>query len=200
VSAERSALHETRPASLREADIDDIEVPRHDRLGKDGTSLPRDLRPEVAVREVRQREHADVGRPRELRDLDGGRVQGLVGPLLLLGGEGRFVHEQVSRMRRLENDTRRSGVPRQHDLAPRPRRAEDLGGLDFAAVDRRDRVAPLEEAEERPFGNAEGTRRLDVEAAGPLRLDKGIPVRAHAVLDLEDADPVVAPIELVTRA
>jgi hypothetical protein len=199
VPAERPALDEARPAPLRETNVDDIEVPRYDRLRKDGTRLTRDLGSEVTIGEVRQGEHADVRRARELRDLDGGRVQRLVGSLLFLRGEGRFVDEQVGRVRRCEDHACRPGVPGQHDLPPRPRRAEDLGGLDLAAVRRRDGLARLEAAEERSFRHAERPRRLDVEAARSISLDEPIPVRVHPVLDFEDANAVIAAIELVTR-
>ena len=200
MSAERPALNEARPAPLREADVDDIEVPRHNRVGEDGTSLPRDLRTEVAIGEMRQREHADVRGARKLRDLDGGRVQGLIGPLLFFRSEGRLMHEQVGGLCRFEDYPGGPGVSGQDDLPPRSRRAQDPGGVHLVSVCRPNGLARLEAAEERAFGNPEGSRGLDVEAARPLRLDQGIAVRVHTVLDLEGADAVVTPIELVTRA
>ena len=197
MSASCSPLDEARPAPLWEADVDDIEVPRHDRLGKDGAGLARDLGPEVAVREVREGEHAHVRRPRELRDLCRGRVQRLVGTLLLLGREGRFVHEQVGALRGFEHHPSRPRVSSDHHLAARPRRAEHLGGLHLGPAGARDGLACLEAAEERPLGHAEGPGGLDVEAAGPLGLEESVPIRIHPVLDLEGADPVVAAAELV---
>jgi hypothetical protein len=200
VSAERPALDEARPAPLREADVDDIEVPRHNRVGEDGTRLARNLGTEVAVGKVREREHADVRGAGKLCDLDGGRVQGLVGSLLFLRSEGRFVHEQVGGLRRFEDHPGGPGVPGQNDLPPRSRRAQDPGGVHLAPVCRLDGFARLEAAEEWPFRNPERPSGLDVEAARPLRLNQGIAVRVHTVLDFEGADAVVAPVELVTRA
>jgi hypothetical protein len=49
VPAQRPALDESGPAPLREADVDDIEVLRNDRLLEERARLANDLRPEVAV-------------------------------------------------------------------------------------------------------------------------------------------------------
>jgi len=93
--AQRPTLDETRPAPFRKADIDDIEVPRDDRPGEDRARLPRDLRAEVAVREVRQRKHLHTRRLRELRGPGRARVKRLVGPGLFLGRERRLMHEEI---------------------------------------------------------------------------------------------------------
>jgi hypothetical protein len=199
VSAERPAFHEARPASLREADVDDIEVSRDDRLRENRARLARNLRAEVAIRQVREREHAHVRRTGELRHLGRGRMQRLVRPLLLLRCERRLVHEQVGSLGRLEDDPGRARVPRDDHFPAGPRRPEHLFGPDLAPVRRRHGLAALKAPEERAFRHAERARRLDVETAGPLGLDECIPVRVHAVLDLEDEDLVVAPIELVPR-
>jgi putative nucleotidyltransferase with HDIG domain len=200
VSPKRPALHEARPAPLREADVDDIEVPRHDRLGEDRASLARDLGTEVPVREVGEREHAHVRRAGQLRHLGGGRVQGFVGALLLLRRERRLVHQQVGALRGLEHDAGRPRVAGDHDLAAGPGRSQHLRGLNLAAVAGRDRFAGLQPPEQRPLRHAERPGGLDVEAAGPLGLGERIAVRVHAVLDLESPDPVVAPVELVAGA
>src|ERR1044072_489540 len=52
--SERAALDEDGRAPLRERDVDDIEVPGHDRLRKDGSRLAGDLGSEVPVGEVRE--------------------------------------------------------------------------------------------------------------------------------------------------
>jgi hypothetical protein len=199
VSAERPALYEARPASFREADVDDIEVPRYDRLGEDRTRLARDLGTEVAVRQVREGEHAHLRRARELRDLGCGGVQRLVGPLLLFRRERGFMDEQVGALCRLEDDASGTRIAGDDDLATGPGRPEYLLGLDVSAVRRRDGLAGLETAEERALRHAEGARGLDVEATRPIGLDERVPVRVHAVLDLEGLDPVVAAVEPVAR-
>ena len=200
MSADRSTLDEPRPAPLREADVDDIEVPRHDRLGEDGARLARDLRPEVAVRQVSQREHADAGGARQLRDVDCGGVQGLVRARLFLGRERRLVHEQVGSLGRLEDDTRRTGVSRQDDLTPWPRRPEHLARLHLAPVGGGDGLAPLEPPEERPLRHPERPRRFHVEASRALGFHERVAVRADAVLHLEGGNPVVAAVEHVAGA
>jgi hypothetical protein len=95
VPAHRPALDESGPAPLRKADVDDIEVPRDDRLGKDGPRLAHYLGPEVAVREVREREKSHPGAAGELGRARRGRVERLVGPLPLLDRERRLVDEHV---------------------------------------------------------------------------------------------------------
>jgi hypothetical protein len=70
--AQRAPLHEARPTPLRKADVDDIEVPGHDRLAEDGSSLACDLGPEVAVREVGEGEHLHLREARELCRADRG--------------------------------------------------------------------------------------------------------------------------------
>jgi hypothetical protein len=197
--AERPALDETRPASLREADVDDIEVPGHDRLREDVTRFACDLRPEVTVRKVRQRQHLHVGGTSELGHVDGGRVQGLVRSLLLLGGEGGLVDEDVRPTGSLEDDPRRARVAGDDDLATRTRRPEHLSRQHLATSRRPDRLTGLEAAEQRPLRHPEGPGRLDVEAPGPLALHERIAVRVHTVLDVESDHPVVAPLERIAR-
>jgi hypothetical protein len=80
--AQRPTLDEARTTPLRKADIDDIEVPRHDRLRKDGARLAYDLGAEVAIREMGEDEHLDAGLARKLGGTERRRVQGLVGALL----------------------------------------------------------------------------------------------------------------------
>src|SRR6185436_19849997 len=81
--SERAALDEYRRAPLSKRDVDDIEVPGHDRRGKHGPRLARDLGPEVPVREVREGEELHRGDPRELGRVAGRRVPGLVRTLAL---------------------------------------------------------------------------------------------------------------------
>jgi hypothetical protein len=116
---------------------------------------------------MREREHAHVRIAREPSDLGGRCMQRLVGPLLLLGREGRLVHEQVCSLGRREDDLRRPGVAREHELAARPRRAEHLSRLHLAPVSSHHGLAGLKAPEQGSFGNAERARRLDVEASRP---------------------------------
>ncbi len=48
-----------------------------------------------------------------------------------------------------------------------------------------DLLPALQRREGRAFGDAEALRRLGVEAPGPLLLDQGVAVGAHAVLGFE---------------
>jgi hypothetical protein len=66
VPAQRPALHEPGPTPLREADVDDIEVLRDDVSGNTAARLADDLGPEVAVRQMGEREEAYSGRRRKL--------------------------------------------------------------------------------------------------------------------------------------
>ena len=93
--AQRPALQKPGPTPLREADVDDIEVLRDDGLPEDRARLADDLWPEVAVREVREREQLDSGGLRQLSSRGRRRVQSLVRALLLLDGECRLVNEDV---------------------------------------------------------------------------------------------------------
>jgi hypothetical protein len=103
LTAKRPALHEPGPAPLREADIDDIEVLRDDRLGEDRARFAQDLGPEVAIREVGQREQADARGGRKLGRARRCGVERLVGSLALLFRERRLVHEHVGPARSLEH-------------------------------------------------------------------------------------------------
>jgi len=100
---ERSSLAELRCAPLLERDVDDVEVPRNDRLGEDGARLPRHLPGEIAGRKMRQREHADVGRAGDGGGVERRRVGRLAGPLLLLVAERRLVHEHIGAAGGLEH-------------------------------------------------------------------------------------------------
>ena len=192
--AQRPTLDETRPAPFRKADVDDIEVPRNDGFRENRPCLAGDFGAEVAVRQVRQRQHLHAGRTRQLGGAGRGRVQGLVCALLLLGGEGRLVHEDVRLPSHVEHLRRRARIPCQDDLAAGPRRAQHLFGDDRTPTGHVNRLAGLQASEERPFGDAEGAGGLDVEAPRPGILGEAVPVRGNAVLDRESEDPVVAAV------
>jgi hypothetical protein len=198
--AQRPALHEPGPAPLREADVDDIEVLRDDRLREDGSRLPEDLGPEVAVREVREREHAHAGGRGELGCACRSRVQGLVGALSLLVRERRLVDENVSLSRCLQNRACGTRVPGEDDLPAGSRRAENMLRAHRLPVGKLDHIAALQASEERTFRDAEGLRGVEVEAAGPGVLHERVAVRRQPVLDRECLDPVVLPVEAVPGA
>src|SRR3954451_2246521 len=82
-------------ALLGERDVDRVEVARDDRALEHRARLVADLAAAVAGRDVRQREHPDVGLARDLGRLAGGAVAGLEGALALVLDEGRLVDEQV---------------------------------------------------------------------------------------------------------
>jgi hypothetical protein len=98
-----SRLHETGPAPLLEPNVDDIEVPRNHRLGKDLARLPGNLGAEVAVGEVGQREQADLGGLGQRRRAGRRGVERLVRARALLLGEGRLVDEHVGRLGDLQD-------------------------------------------------------------------------------------------------
>src|SRR6185503_7339629 len=95
VPAQRPALYESGPTPLREADVDDIEVLRNDRLREYGPRFADDLGPEVAVGEVREGQKTDARRDGKLRRGRRRRVQSLVRALALLQRERGLVNEDV---------------------------------------------------------------------------------------------------------
>jgi len=119
VRAQRAALDESRSASLRKADIDDIEVPRHDGLGEDGAGLASQLWPEVPTRDVREHEQPHRRQPSELGCLHGGRMTGFCRTLALLLAERGLVDENIGFVGNLENRAHRARVSRDDDTAPR---------------------------------------------------------------------------------
>jgi hypothetical protein len=124
-------------------------------------------------------------------------VERPVGARLLLGREGRLVHEQIGLARHLEYLGRRPGVACEHDLATGPRRPEHLRGSHATAVGKLDGLAALQPAEERALRNAERLRGLEVEATGPWVLDDAVPVRCDPVFDREGEDAVIAALERI---
>jgi hypothetical protein len=125
-SANCPALHEPGPTPLREADVDDIEVLRHDRLREDAACLAHDLGPEVAIGEVGQRQQPHACCDGKLGRARRSGVQRLVGSLALLNRERRLVDEHVGTAPRLEYRDRSSGVARENDFPAGPRRAENV--------------------------------------------------------------------------
>ena len=117
--AQRPALYESGPAPLREADVDDIEVPGHDSLGEDGASLASQLWPEVPTRDVREHEQPHRRQSSELGCLHGGRMTGFRRTLALLLAERGVVDENVGFVGNLENRAHRARVSRDDDTAPR---------------------------------------------------------------------------------
>ena len=102
--------------------------------------------------------------------------------------------EYVRFVRCFEHVPRRTRVPGQHELAPRPGSTQHLRGPNLAAG-QIDRLAVLETAEERALRNAQRTRRLDVEAARAQAFGKRVAVRGHPVLDVEGDDAIVATLD-----
>jgi hypothetical protein len=139
----RPGLHESGAAPLGEPDVDDIEVPWDDRVGKDLPRLACDLGAEVAVRQVGERQHADAGRMGQLGRCGARRVGRLGRPLALLRGEGGLVHEHVRVPGHVEDRAGGSRVAGKDDLAPRPRRTEDLLRRNRPPVLQLDRLAVL---------------------------------------------------------
>jgi hypothetical protein len=180
-----------------EPDVDDIEVLRNHGLREDLPRLAGDLGPEVAIREVREREHPHLRGLGEGGGSGSGRVQRLVRALALLLRERRLVHQDIGLVRHLEHGRSGRGVAREDHLAPGARRPQDLVGADRSALGQVDGLAGLEPAEQRPFRNAQRPRGLQVEAPGPRKLRERIAVCSDSVGDPEDEDPIVAAVERV---
>lgn len=195
-----AALHEPRPTALGKADVDDIEVPRNDRLAERGPRFPQDLRSEVAVGEVGQDEHPHVAGEGELRHRRRGRMQRLVRSLALLDGEGRLVDEDVGAARSLEHRAPWAPVAGQDDLAAGPRRSQDLFRRNPAATGELDLLAVLEAPEERALRNPERSSSVDVETAGSRLLYERVAHGGDTVVDFEGRDPVVTAVKRVARA
>ncbi len=194
----RSRLDETGNAPLLERNVDDIEVPRDDRLREDRARLTDDLRTEVAIGEVREREHAHLGRLRDRGGARRRRVERLVRALALLLGERRLVHEQVRVLRDLEDGRRRCRVAGEHDPPARPWRAEHLLGPHLGPAGKLHGLPCLEATEQGPLRDSQRAGGLDVEPSRPGQLDERVPVRGDAVRDPEDEHPIVAAVERVT--
>ena len=154
-------------AALLEGDLDDVEVPRDDRLGEDRARLARRLGAEVAVGEVREGEHRHSRVARELGRRLRGRVRGLLCALALVLEERRVVDEQVCAPGRLEDARRRRRVTGNHHGAARPGLPEHLVGCDDASLRKRDGLAALERTALWTVRDVECIGRLDVEAARP---------------------------------
>jgi hypothetical protein len=197
--AQCATLHQARPTPLRKADVDDIEVSRHDRLAEDRPRLARDLGPEVAIREVREGEHLHPSEPGKLGRAGRRGMKGLVGPILLLGRKGRLMDEEIGLSRDLQHLAARPCVAGDDDLSSRARRAEHLFGRHRAALRKPNRLARLQTSEERPLRDAELQRLVDVEAARPRLLDEAVPIRSDAVLHREGEDPVVGALDPLSR-
>ena len=138
----RAALDERREPALGERDLDHVEVAGDDRLREHLARLARGLGPEVAGREVRQREQLHARGGGDLRRLARGRVRRLSRPLALLLAERRLVDEQLGALREVEIGERRRGVA--GDRAPSvPARGSPSTcvGRDDGAVGERDRLA-----------------------------------------------------------
>ena len=200
VPAQRPALHEPGPASLREADVDDIEVLRDDGLRKHGTGLADDLGSEVAVRQMGEREEAYSGRRRKLGRARRGGMQSLVRAFALLDGERRLVNEDFGVPGCLEHRARGARVSGKNDLPAGPREAEHLLRAHGSAVGELHRLPRLETSEQRAFRDAEAFRGLEVEPARAGLLDERVAVGRDAVLHGERLDPVVVPPHDVSRS
>jgi hypothetical protein len=103
-------------------------------------------------------------------------VKRLVCALPLLGGKRRLVHEDVSVARRLQHNSSGPRVAREHDLSPRPGRAEHLLGRDRAPIRELDRLSVLQAAEQRALRDAEAFRSFHVEPARTRPLDERVAV------------------------
>ena len=174
-SCERAALHELRPTSLLEADVDRIEVLRNDRVREDRPRLARDLAAEVAVREVRQGEQPDA-RPRERHRPPRARSSA-ASPSRARARPRRTWPRGRGRPRpAAASITDSEGPPSPAITTLRPGRAaaEHLVGRDRRAVRERHRLAALQRAPLRSWRNAERVGRLDVEASWPRVLDERV--------------------------
>jgi hypothetical protein len=199
VRAQRAALHEPRSAPLRKADVDDIEVPRHDSLREDRPRLPGQLRSEVTARDVRQDEQPDRREPRDLGGLGGGRMSRLLRSLALFLPERRVVNENIGLVRDLENRPHRASVARDDDAPPEPRRTEHLLRPHGPAAGKLDRLPALKPPVQRARRDTERTRRRDVEPTRTRLLDERIPLCRDVMVRLERDDPVVGARDPVTR-
>ena len=197
--AQRPALQKPGPTPLREADIDDIEVLRDDGFREDRARLTDDFGPEVAIREVCEREQSDSGGLRELGSGRRRRVQGLVCARLLLDGESRLMDEDVGVSGCLENRAGRARVAGENDLSAGPGRPENLRGAHRGSIRELHHLSGLEAAEQGALGDAETLRGLEVEATRARFLDERVAVGRDAVLHGERLDLVVGPLDGASR-
>jgi hypothetical protein len=151
--AQRPTLDEAWAAPLRKADVDDIEVPRHDGFREDDACFAHDFWPEVPIREMREDEHLYARVTGQLGSAEGCRVEGLVCTVLLFRRERGVVHQDIGVASGLEDRGGGARVACQRNLAPVSRRTENLARLDGASFRQRDSLAVLQPAEERAFRN-----------------------------------------------
>ena len=155
--------------------------------------------PEVARRDVREREQLHAGFAGDEGGLAGCRVPGLARPLALLGKEGRLVDQEVCTGRRVDDRTRRRRIAREDDLPSGAWLAENVFRRDHPSVRERHALAPLEEPALAPVRYPEAGCFVHVEPPRPLILDERIPDRGHAVIHLERLDRVTVPLEASIR-
>ena len=199
VPAQRPALHEPGPTSLREADVDNIEVLRDHGLRKHGTGLADDLGSEVAVRQMGEREEAHSGRRRKLGRARRRGMESLVRALALLDGERRLVNEDFGVAGCLEHRAGGARVSCKNNLPAGPRRAKHLLWAHGRAVGQLHRLPGLEAPEKWALRDPEPFRGLEVEPARARLLDECVAVGGDAVLHGERLDPVVVPPHGVSR-
>ena len=132
-----------RRSAFGQGKVDHVEVARHDGLRKDRLCFQRDLRSEVPVGEVCQREERDVRARGDLGGLGRRLMKGFRGPVALLVRERGLRDEDVRPPGRLDDLLRRRGVTGDRDLASGTRFAEDFLRRDRSSVREGDRDSAL---------------------------------------------------------
>ena len=109
------------------------------------------------------------------------------------------MHEEIGSGCRLDDRPCRRCVPRDDDLAPSARLAEDLGRRDHAAIAERHGLAALQHAPLATERDAQPIGDLDVEPSGPLVLDERVADRVTPCSTLNARDLVAVALESRAR-
>ena len=195
---ERATLDELRRSPLSETGSSMISKSLgHDRLGEDRARLACGVGPEVPLREVREREQLTPAVASELRRVGARSSARSRGALALVLEERRLVDEQIGAGRRLDDRSRRRGVPGDHELPAGPGGPSTSSGCTIAAAGERDRLAA---PAGRPLG-AGGTPSASAASTskrpGRVVLDERIADRRDAVVDGERHEAVAVAVERV---
>ena len=193
VPAQRPALHEPGPTPLREADIDDIEVLRDDGLREDRARLADDLGPEVAVREVGEREQRTPAAFASSAAVVA--VACRVSSARSCSSTANVASWTRTSASRAASSTEPAARVSPARTTFRPGRAgpSTCSGLTVVPSGSFADLAALQASEQRALRDAETLRGLEVEAPRARLLDERVAVGRDAVLHGERLDPVVLP-------
>ena len=185
-----AALAQLGTAAFLERELDQVEVPRHDRIGEDGPRLSLDLPGPVAAREMREREQGDAG-------VAGERAASSAVECSVSRARSASSSQNVASCTSRSAPRAAATTPSEGAVSPvsttfRPGRGapSTWSGLTTRAVGERHRLAPPAAPRAPALRDTERVGGGDVEAAGPLLLHERVADRDAPVEDRERAQLV----------